>query len=135
MSLTEFQIIYVETSCSRRWKFIPSSFFWQYWGLNSRPTPWATPPALFCDGFFQNRVSRTICPSWFWTAILLITTSQVARISGVTRWHPGNYALLLSVWCFGFNSKVSGKGQSIIFQWRRPTHTVSARQSGLTSQW
>jgi hypothetical protein len=22
-----------------------------YWGLNSGPIPWATPPALFCDGF------------------------------------------------------------------------------------
>jgi hypothetical protein len=26
--------------------------FFQYWGLNSGPTPGATPPALFCDGFF-----------------------------------------------------------------------------------
>jgi hypothetical protein len=24
-----------------------------YWGLTSGPTLWATPPALFCDGFFQ----------------------------------------------------------------------------------
>jgi hypothetical protein len=38
-----------------------SFFFFQYWGLNSQPTPWATPPALCCDGFFQNRFSWTIC--------------------------------------------------------------------------
>jgi hypothetical protein len=34
--------------------------FW-YWGLNSGPSPWTTPPVLFCDGFF-NSISRTICP-------------------------------------------------------------------------
>jgi hypothetical protein len=26
----------------------------RYWGLNSRPTPWATPPDLFCDGFWTQ---------------------------------------------------------------------------------
>jgi hypothetical protein len=34
----------------------------QYWGLNSGPSPWTTLPAFFCDGFFRNRVSETICP-------------------------------------------------------------------------
>jgi hypothetical protein len=29
-----------------------SFFFLWYWGLNSGPTPTATPPALFCDGYF-----------------------------------------------------------------------------------
>jgi hypothetical protein len=28
----------------------------QYWGLNSGPTPWATPPAPFCDGCFWDSV-------------------------------------------------------------------------------
>jgi hypothetical protein len=27
-------------------------FLW-YWDLNSGPSPWATPPALFCEGFFE----------------------------------------------------------------------------------
>jgi hypothetical protein len=27
--------------------------FLQYWGLNSGPTPQATPPAHFIDGFFK----------------------------------------------------------------------------------
>jgi hypothetical protein len=27
-------------------------FFLQYWDLNAGPIPWATPPALFWDGFF-----------------------------------------------------------------------------------
>jgi hypothetical protein len=50
-------------------------FFLQYWGLNSRPTTWATPPALFHDGFFQDSVSRTICPGWLQIEILLISAS------------------------------------------------------------
>jgi hypothetical protein len=33
----------------------------RYWGLNSGPIPWATPPALFCEGFFQERVLWTVC--------------------------------------------------------------------------
>jgi hypothetical protein len=31
--------------------------FLRYLGLNSGPTPWVTPPVLFCDGFFWDRVS------------------------------------------------------------------------------
>jgi hypothetical protein len=30
------------------------TFFLQHRGLNSGPTPWATRPALFCDGFFLS---------------------------------------------------------------------------------
>jgi hypothetical protein len=51
--------------------------------LNSGPTPWATPPALFCDGVFQARVLRTICPIWLPTVILLISATWVARITSV----------------------------------------------------
>jgi hypothetical protein len=39
----------------------PFLFCW-YWGLISGPTPWATPLALFCEGFFQDRVSRNCLP-------------------------------------------------------------------------
>jgi hypothetical protein len=42
-----------------------------YWGSNSGPTPWVTPPALFCEGFSWDRISPTICLGWLWTAILL----------------------------------------------------------------
>jgi hypothetical protein len=58
-------------------------FFW-YWGLNSGPTPWATPPALFCDGLFQDKVSWTVAWSWHQTMILLISASWVARIIRVS---------------------------------------------------
>jgi hypothetical protein len=65
------------------------SFFLRYWGLNlascllgRRSTTWTTQSALFCDGYFQDRVSRTIC--WLWTLIFLISASWVARITGVS---------------------------------------------------
>jgi hypothetical protein len=42
----------------------------------------------FCFSYFGARVSRTICLGWPGTVILLISTSQVARITGVSHWHP-----------------------------------------------
>jgi hypothetical protein len=39
--------------------------------LNSGPSPWATPPALFCDGYFWDRVSWSICLGWLQIPILL----------------------------------------------------------------
>jgi hypothetical protein len=65
------------------WLFI---FFLWYWSLNSGPIPWATPPALFCEVFFQDKVSQTICPGWLQTAIFLIYASWVARITGMSHW-------------------------------------------------
>jgi hypothetical protein len=63
-------------------------FFWQSWGLKSGPTPWATPPALFCGGFCRDRVSWTVCPGWLLNTIFLISASWVARIIGVSHWRP-----------------------------------------------
>jgi hypothetical protein len=64
-------------------------FFLQCWGLNSGPTPWATPPALFLwFFFFWNRVLQTICLGWLQTTIPLISASWVARITGVSH-HTG----------------------------------------------
>jgi hypothetical protein len=56
--------------------------------LKSRSTPWVTSPAPFCERLFQDSVSQTICPGWFRTAILLISASWVARITGANHWHP-----------------------------------------------
>jgi hypothetical protein len=33
-------------------------------------------------------VSRTICPGWLWSVILLSSASQVARITGVSHQSP-----------------------------------------------
>jgi hypothetical protein len=57
-------------------------------------TPWAILPDLFCDGFFQDRVSRTICLDWLWTAVLLISASWVARITGMSHQRPAQFFLL-----------------------------------------
>jgi hypothetical protein len=39
---------------------------------------------FFCDGFFPDRVLGTICLGWLQTAILLISASCVARITGMS---------------------------------------------------
>jgi hypothetical protein len=70
-------------------RIIAFFFFLWYWGLNSRPSPWATPPALFLWSVFQDRVSQTIFLGWLWTMILLISVSWVARITDVSHWCPG----------------------------------------------
>jgi hypothetical protein len=69
------------------WIILLLLFILQYWGLNSGPSPWATPPALFLWRAFWDRVSRTICPGWLQTKSLLINTSWEAWITGVSHQH------------------------------------------------
>jgi hypothetical protein len=46
--------------------------------LLGRPsTTWATPSAIFCIGYFWDRVSGTICLGWPCTAVFLISVSWV----------------------------------------------------------
>jgi hypothetical protein len=82
-------------------------FFLQHQGLNSEPTPWATPPALFCDGYFQDRVSQTICPGWLRIEILLIFASWVARIAGVSHWHLAEYCVFVRCYYTSGDSEIS----------------------------
>jgi hypothetical protein len=63
------------------------SFLW-YWSLNSGPSPWVTPPALFLWRVFQDRISQTVCLARLPTVILLISASWVARIAGVSHRCP-----------------------------------------------
>jgi hypothetical protein len=42
------------------------------------------PPTLFGVGYFQDRVSPTICRGWPPTLALLIAASQVVRITGMS---------------------------------------------------
>jgi hypothetical protein len=83
-----FKILIVVSLAEVRWNLNVVWFFclfFQYWGLNSGPTLWATPSALFCDGLLFKIGSRgTVCPGWLQTAILLISASWVAMITGVT---------------------------------------------------
>jgi hypothetical protein len=80
-------------SISRKCSVRNFLFFW-YWNLNSGPTPWATPPALFCEGFFWERNLWTICLGWLWPAILLISASWVARIIGASHRLPARNFLI-----------------------------------------
>jgi hypothetical protein len=43
---------------------------------------------LFCVGYFQDRVSWTICLGWLRTSIFLISASQVARITSMSHQRP-----------------------------------------------
>jgi hypothetical protein len=81
-----------------------------YWGLNLGLTPWDTPPALFCDGFSQDRVLWTICMGWHWITVFLISASWVARIIGASHWRPACVHIswcicehFFLVWCWGSN--------------------------------
>jgi hypothetical protein len=71
-------------------------FFLWYWGLNSGPTPWATPPALFLWTVFWDRVSKTICLGWLQTSSLLISASWVAGITGMS--HQRRAHILILHW-------------------------------------
>jgi hypothetical protein len=48
-----------------------------------------------CSGYFGDRVLQTIYQDQSWTIILLNSTSQVARIIGVSYWCPALTSLLL----------------------------------------
>jgi hypothetical protein len=58
---------------------------------------------FFCDGFFPDRVLWTIYLCWFRTAILLISASWVARITGRSHWH-----LKTLLYCRAVKKKASG---------------------------
>jgi hypothetical protein len=66
------------------WLFLFFFFLFAVMGLNSGPSPWATPPVLFLRKVFRDSVSWSIYLSWFWTVILLISASWVAKIIGVS---------------------------------------------------
>jgi hypothetical protein len=51
---------------------------------------WATLLDLFCVGYFRDRVSQSICLCWLWSEVILTSASWVARIIGVSHWHPAH---------------------------------------------
>jgi hypothetical protein len=52
---------------------------------------------FFCDGYFRDRVSWTLCPGWLQTMIHLISASWVAKITGMSHWHPTTVSVLLAL--------------------------------------
>jgi hypothetical protein len=92
---------------TKAWSKFAFFFFFQYWGLNSGPSPWTTLPALFVMGIFEIGLSN-YCPGWLQTMILLISVSWLTRITGVSHWCPAKFQILISVihlllvWWFDF---------------------------------
>jgi hypothetical protein len=55
----------------------------------------------FCCGYFGDGVLWTTCLGWSGASILLISDSQVARITGVSHWSPALlYSLLTMLYLY-----------------------------------
>jgi hypothetical protein len=57
-------------------------------GLELRAFTLSHSASSFCDGYFQDRVLRTICLVWLWATILLISASWVPKITGMSHQRP-----------------------------------------------
>jgi hypothetical protein len=63
------------------WAWSPPVFFFRLYHLSHTSSP-------FCSGYFRDGVSWTVCLGCPQIAILLISASQVTRITGVSHWCP-----------------------------------------------
>jgi hypothetical protein len=88
------------------WRLCNCSFFKNFlwgWGLKSG-FPLAKQvlhilshtSSPFCSGYFRDGVSRTMCLVWPRTAILLISASQRAGITGMSHWQQAHQLFLTS---------------------------------------
>jgi hypothetical protein len=71
----------------------------------------------FCSGYFGGGVWKTICPGWLRTTILLISASQVARLTGLSYWCLAMVYFLsnLHAWLF----------TSTVFHWLESTEGMN----------
>jgi hypothetical protein len=77
------------------------------WSLLGRgSTTWATLPAPFCTGYFQDRVSWIIWLGWLGTSILLISYSRVMRIIEVTHQCLASWTFMGIFSLYNCNTKV-----------------------------
>jgi hypothetical protein len=76
----------------------PFFFFFLVLGLELKAFTLNHSASPFCDRYFQDRFSQTICPSWLRTTILLISASWVAKITGMSHQH------LALPFCFSYFS-------------------------------
>jgi hypothetical protein len=82
----------LSTTPLSHWVFLLWWFFCQFlfiylfsvWGLNSGPSPWATPPTLFFWRVFEIGSLGIICPGWLQTEVFLISATWVVRIIGMS---------------------------------------------------
>jgi hypothetical protein len=78
-------------------------------GVWTQPAPWATPPALFCDEFFEIGAHKLFAQAGF-----KLWYSWVVSITGLSHWLParaylkhetrfcekcGGLSFALSFWC------------------------------------
>jgi hypothetical protein len=77
------------------WNFFFFFFFGCTGAWTQDFTPWVTPPALFVLGIFEIGSRELICLGWLWNAIVLISASSVARITGVSQWHRLGFYFIL----------------------------------------
>jgi hypothetical protein len=66
--------------------------------------------------YFQDRVSKTIWPGWLRTSVLLISVSQIARITGVRHQHLACFTLNLKTICFSLFKRFSVLGLKLARQ-------------------
>jgi hypothetical protein len=69
---------------------------------------WVIMPALFCVGYFWDRVWWIFAWGWLRTMILLISASWVARITGVSHQHSA-FSIF---WSFPYNESLFPKHKS-----------------------
>jgi hypothetical protein len=85
--------------------------------LNSGPTPWVTPPALFCNGLFLRcGLVSYFSLGWLRTSIFLISASWVARITGMSHQCPVLFFLNYKIMVISYISEVCIKRQRVLFQ-------------------
>jgi hypothetical protein len=93
-------------------RWLQTTFFFPVLGFELTLSHSASP--FFCDGFFQGRVSQTICLGWLWTTVLLISASWVARITGKSHQHSvqaTNFCFVQILWVSEVNVFQSGSSQ------------------------
>jgi hypothetical protein len=84
-------------------------FFWWNWDLNFLLTKQALyylrhTSSPFFSGYFGDGILQTICPGWPQTVIFSISTSQVAKITGLSHWHPVGRDFLETLFLFAFTT-------------------------------
>jgi cytochrome bd-type quinol oxidase subunit 1 len=62
-------------------------------------TAGAIPTIHFAVFTLEMGVLQTICPGWPWTVILQISSSHIARITGMGHWCPALLFILMLILC------------------------------------
>jgi hypothetical protein len=73
-----------DLSCSEPGLFLSSLYLFVYFAALVLELRAFTLSHYFCEEFFWDRVSWTICLGWLWATILLIPAACVARITGMS---------------------------------------------------